>query len=204
MRDPSVPFVGTPELDPVVAAVDLREPHPHVFGRPGRQVLADEVGADRQLAVAAVDEHRELHRARPAELEQRVERGAGGAAGEQHVVDEHDDLAGDVGHLGRAERRDRPQPDVVAVERRRRARRRGTSTPSNDAIAAASRRASATPRVYRPTSTTSSAPWLRSTISCAIRVSARRRSAASKTPARNANTRPASGAASVSVPEPPA
>ena len=31
-----------------------------------RQVLADEVGTDRQLAVAAVDEHGELHRSRPA------------------------------------------------------------------------------------------------------------------------------------------
>ena len=30
----------------------------------GREVLADEVGADRQLAVAAVDEHGELHRLR--------------------------------------------------------------------------------------------------------------------------------------------
>ena len=121
----------------------------------GRQVLADVVGADRQLPVAAVDEHRELDRSGPAELEQRVERGARGAAGEEHVVDEHDDAAGDVGDLGRAERRDRAQADVVAVERdvehadrdvdafERRDRRR-------DAAAA-----SATPRVYRPTSTMS-------------------------------------------------
>ena len=73
--------------------VDLREPDPHVFDRAGRQVLADEVGAQRQLAVTAVDEHCELDGPGPAELEQRVERGAGGAAREEHVVDEHDDHA---------------------------------------------------------------------------------------------------------------
>ena len=71
----------TPELDAVRAsfdrpAVDLDEPHPDVLGELGRQVLADEVGPDRQLAVTAVDEHRELHRARPAQLGERVERGA--------------------------------------------------------------------------------------------------------------------------------
>src|SRR3954447_2482862 len=48
-------------------------------------------------------------------------------------------------------------------------------------MAAARRRAMARPRVYRPTSTTSAAPRLRSTISWAIRVCARRRSPASST-----------------------
>ena len=42
----------------------------------GRQVLADVVGADRQLAVAAVDQHGEPHGAGPAEVGERVERGA--------------------------------------------------------------------------------------------------------------------------------
>ena len=55
-----------------------------------RQVLADEVGPDRQLAVAPVDEHRELHRAGPTELGERVERGADRPPGEEHVVDEDD------------------------------------------------------------------------------------------------------------------
>ena len=57
--------------------------------RGGRQVLADVVGPDRQLAMAAVDDDRQLHRARPPVVVQRLERGADGAAGEQHVVDEH-------------------------------------------------------------------------------------------------------------------
>ena len=67
--------------------------------------------------MAPVDEDRELHGPGPAELDERVERGADRAAGEEHVVDEHDDPAADVdGDLGRAERLDRPQADVVAVE----------------------------------------------------------------------------------------
>ena len=54
----------------------------------GREVLADVVGADRQLAVAAVGEHGELHALGPAVLEQRVDRGADRAAGVEDVVDE--------------------------------------------------------------------------------------------------------------------
>ena len=60
------------------------------------QVLADEVGADRQLAVAAVDQDREPDRLRAAEVVERVQRGADGAAGVEHVVDQHDDLAVDA------------------------------------------------------------------------------------------------------------
>src|SRR5258707_15505297 len=40
----------------------------------GGHVLADVVGPDRQLAMASVDQHRELDRARPAEVEQRFHR----------------------------------------------------------------------------------------------------------------------------------
>ena len=106
----------TPDLDRVGRAVDLGEADPHILGDLGRQVLADVVGPDRQFPMPAVDEHRELHRARATQLEQCLERGPRGAAGEQDVVDEHHDAVGDVGDLGRSERRDRSQPDVVAVE----------------------------------------------------------------------------------------
>ena len=105
-----------PDLDAVLP-VDLGEPDAHVLGQLGGEVLADVVGADRQLAVPAVDHHRQLHRAGSSELGQRVEGGAHRAAGEEDVVDEHDRLAGEVDrHLGRPERLHRPQPDVVAVE----------------------------------------------------------------------------------------
>ena len=56
-----------------VLAVDLPQGHPHVPVLAGRHVLADEVGADRQLAVSPVDEHRELDRGRAPEVDERVE-----------------------------------------------------------------------------------------------------------------------------------
>ena len=100
-----------------------------------------------ELPVAAVDEHRELHGPGPAELEQRVERGADGAAGEEDVVDEHDDLAGDVG-APRSARAGRPAAGRCRRgRRRRRACRPAPRRPRTTAIAAARRCASATPRV---------------------------------------------------------
>ena len=82
-----------------------------------RQVLADVVGADRQLAVATVDHHRQLHRPRSAVVVERVEGGADRAAGEQHVVDEHDRRAVERDRDARhAAGHDRPEADVVAVE----------------------------------------------------------------------------------------
>ena len=85
---------GTPQLDavagspgpPSTSARRTRTSSASFVG----QVLAHEVGPDRQLAVAAVDEHGELDRARPPELGERVERGPHRAAGEEDVVDEHD------------------------------------------------------------------------------------------------------------------
>src|SRR5204862_3052638 len=55
----------------------------------GGQVLADVVGPDRQLAVAAVGEHCELHPVGPAVGEERLDRGANRAAGVEDVVHEH-------------------------------------------------------------------------------------------------------------------
>ena len=49
-----------------VLVVDAGEVDPDPLDQRGREVLADEVGADRQLAVAAVDEDGELDRPRPA------------------------------------------------------------------------------------------------------------------------------------------
>ena len=48
--------------DDGVLAVHLLHQHPDVVVAARRHVLAHEVGADRQLAMAAVDEHRELDR----------------------------------------------------------------------------------------------------------------------------------------------
>src|SRR5437870_12435207 len=60
----------------LVHAVRLGEPDLHLLAARGGDVLADVVGADRELAVAAVDQHRELDRLRPAEVDERVHRRA--------------------------------------------------------------------------------------------------------------------------------
>ena len=72
----------------------------------GRDVLADVVDLDRQLAVAAVDERHHLDRARAAEVHQRVHRRADGAPGAGHVVhQDHDAIVHRGGHLGAAQAR---------------------------------------------------------------------------------------------------
>ena len=48
----------------LVDPVELLDAHVDALGARGREVLADVVGADRKLAVAAVDQHGELDRAR--------------------------------------------------------------------------------------------------------------------------------------------
>ena len=67
----------------------------------------------------AVDQDGELDRLRAAEVDQRVHRGAGRPAGEEHVVDEEDtpalDGEGDVGALDAG--RLQAAVEVVAVER---------------------------------------------------------------------------------------
>jgi hypothetical protein len=59
-------------------------------------ILAHEIGADRQLAMAAIDQDGELDLAWPAEIVQGIHRGANRSSAEEDVVDEHDGLAGDV------------------------------------------------------------------------------------------------------------
>src|ERR1700761_1864149 len=104
----------------LVDPVDLLQPYVYPLLARGRQVLADVVGAEGKLAVAAVAEDGELDALGAAIVEERLDRGADGAAGEEDVVDE-DDRAGrevevDVGvaddRLGERAR----GADVVAVE----------------------------------------------------------------------------------------
>ena len=56
-------------------------------------MAAHEARLNRQLAMAAVDQHQKLHARRPAVIEQRIERGANRAAGVQDVVDQNNVLA---------------------------------------------------------------------------------------------------------------
>src|SRR5712691_3681187 len=102
----------------LVDAVLLLHQHLDALGVRGRHVLADVVGADRKLAVAPIDEHGELDRARPPEIHHRVHRGAGGAPMVDDVVDEDDDLSPDVRHVaGRGLVRCGSGLEVVAVQR---------------------------------------------------------------------------------------
>ena len=76
--------------DHLVLAVDLVEVDPDDLLAWRRHVLADVVGADGQLAMAAIDEHRQADgRGRPKSTSASM-RGADRAAGVEHVVDDHE------------------------------------------------------------------------------------------------------------------
>src|SRR5262249_22163528 len=77
----------------LVDFVHLDELHLDALGARGRKVLADVVGADRKLAVAAVDEHRELDARGAAVVEERLDRCADRAPRVEDVVDEDDGAA---------------------------------------------------------------------------------------------------------------
>ena len=82
---------GTPSGDrDLVQAVDLLHAHVHALAARRGQVLADVVGPEWQLAVAAVGEHGELYALGAAVVEQGVDGGAYGAAGVEDVVHQHD------------------------------------------------------------------------------------------------------------------
>jgi hypothetical protein len=89
------------------------------LGARGREVLADVVGPEGQLAMAAVGEHRELDARRAAVVEEGLDRGADRAPREEDVVDDHDrrpvDREVEVGRVDR--RRLGAATEIVAVER---------------------------------------------------------------------------------------
>src|SRR5438093_8889275 len=64
------------------------EAHVDTFGVGGGDIFADEIGFDRQLAMAAVDEHCELNPLRAAKVIERVHRRANRAPAEEHIIDQ--------------------------------------------------------------------------------------------------------------------
>src|SRR5215213_3951912 len=118
-------FFGLSDEQDLVDLVDLEQLHLDALAAGGRQVLPDVVGSDRELAVAAVDEARELNAIGAPVVEQRVDRRADRASRVEDVGHE------DAGHpLEREVERRRPNDglcvqrclaaadlDVVAVER---------------------------------------------------------------------------------------
>ena len=69
--------------------------------------------------MAAVDQHRQLHGARPAVVTQRVQGRACGSARIQHVVDEHHELVLEaaVRQRGRLQRPVRTPAKIVPIQR---------------------------------------------------------------------------------------
>ena len=163
--------------DHFIRAIDFLQPHLNALLQRRRQILADVVGFDRQLAMTAIDQHDELNRARPAEVNQRIERRPGSSA-------RYTARRPRAGSFDRRSRREFPcggQPAAGRPRWRMRSSRYrvmssapvGTSSPLISRSDRAIRRARGTPRVRMPTSAISSRPRLRSRISCAMRVSAR-------------------------------
>ena len=136
-RDSRICLVDPGTLDgDGVATVDLDQLDPHALAHRRGEVLADVVGSDGQLAVAAVDQDGELDELRPSQVAEGVERGADRATGEQHVVDEHDPAPVDPfrRHVGVLEGAGGSQPQVVAVHRHvQRADRDGAALDVGDA-----------------------------------------------------------------------
>src|SRR5271170_964810 len=75
-----------------IGAVDLRESHVNALTMRCLDILAYVIGANRNFALSAIDQHRELNRLRTAEVRDGVERGTHGSPGIQHVVNQHDPL----------------------------------------------------------------------------------------------------------------
>src|SRR5438477_485132 len=110
------PFVT---LDVVAATLTVSAESRFSANSNEMRVRVDDVRLDRQFAPAAIDEHGEGDAPWPPEVRQLVERGADGAAGVQHVVDDDHVLAVDVHRdSGRPDHRPRTHGlEVVAVER---------------------------------------------------------------------------------------
>jgi len=89
------PARRSPDEQNLIAAILFFEAHLDHFLEIGRNVLPGVIGADRQLAMSAVDQNRKLNLARPAEIHQTVECGADCPAREQNVVHQHDSAAVD-------------------------------------------------------------------------------------------------------------
>jgi hypothetical protein len=124
--------------DPVLT-VRLLEPDLDRLVPGGRDVLADVVGPDRELAMPSVDEDGELDAVSPAQLGERIERGSDGAPRVEDVVDKDDvtTWAGTSVCFGSLGPRSSRSSRWVATS----SSPTGTVMPSNCSMVAASHRA---------------------------------------------------------------
>ena len=147
--------------------------HVNFLGQGRGLILADEIRLDRQFAMPAIHQHRELNAPGSPEIVERIHGRSDCAPAEQHVVHQHDGFARHVEgddrrmNLGRSS-----LVKIVAVHGNIQvAARHGL--PQISARRVANRSAKGPPPRWMPTSTTSALASLRSAISWAIRVSAR-------------------------------
>ena len=145
----------------------------------GGHVLADVVGPDRDLAVAAIDEDRQADGLRPAEVDEGIHRRPDRPARVQDVVDEDDGRAVQVERQVGAldDRLLGDQREVVAVERDvERADRQADALVLEDGVGDPVREGDA--RRWIPIRASPAVPACFSTISWLIRIVARRISSA--------------------------
>src|ERR1044071_1773912 len=88
------------------------------LGVSGLHLLTHVVGLNRQLAVAAIDQHRKLDSSRASEIDEFVQRRANGAARVQHIVNKHNRTVGDInGYVGLIDYRARSDGrEIIAIK----------------------------------------------------------------------------------------
>ena len=110
--------VGAFDSDLVVSGISGIEGDDDFLGWCGVEREAGVIGGEGKATTTAVDEHSELDLGRTTMIEELVERGFHGAAGEENVIHEDDvgpvHIAGNV--RGSELLRDRMAADVVAME----------------------------------------------------------------------------------------
>ncbi len=62
----------------------------HILLQAGRHIAPDKIGPDRQFTVTTVDQHRQLDALGSAMIHQGIHGGPDGAAGEEHIIHQHD------------------------------------------------------------------------------------------------------------------
>src|SRR5438067_1149556 len=82
--------------DDLVHAGGIGETDVDIFVEGSGKIFAYKIRFDGKLAMTAVDKDSELNAFWPAKIVERIHCGANSSPAEQHVVHQHNDLAGDI------------------------------------------------------------------------------------------------------------
>ena len=74
----------------LVVSSHLGQAHVYIFVTGGGEIFADVIGANRQFAMATIDQRSQLNSSRSPEGADCVQRGASGAAGEKNIIHDND------------------------------------------------------------------------------------------------------------------